>query len=869
MNIRKLSIAHVLIVFFVLIITLLGVDMEVNQYQVAKSEQMASLRLSLQVNAEQLRTALRLPEWNSDGREIDRNMESAMEDASLYAIVVKKGDGPPHVLARDKDWRPASGSIDFPKSEDLLVESRHIYYQNKPLGLVTLYATPKYVNEWLAKKWLVTVNAAVLRNLALLALLYALLWRIVLRPLQIIEQYAVAVSSGRADEFFAQSKPRFFGELESLRLSMRKMVALLDQRYEELQEEMRRRSESEACFQQLIHQLPLPLSLSSTEGKTEFLNDRFMSTYGYTLEDVPTVEDWWRLAYPEEDYRQMVKAAYRKHTAEKDLAATPVTMFERRVRCKDGAMRYVEIVGTRIGNTLLNLLHDVTPRRAAEGRLRQLSRALEQSPVSVAIMNTEGVIGYVNPRFTEMTGYSAAEAADRTAWEVLKSDDIEESDHAQILATLKEGGEWRSECRIRKKNRELFWASLSFSVITDDADCITHFLMVKEDITRNKQLTDQILRSQRMESIGTLAGGIAHDLNNILLPIMMGASILQARGPAKSDVEILAAMEEAAKRGADIISQLLTFARGAGGVRDPLKTAKVLEQVARIVRETFPKSIDVEASTAPDAWNVTGNLTQLHQVLLNLCLNARDAMPEGGRLELRGENAEIGSGFVSNLMDALPGRYVAFKVTDTGMGIPLEVREKIFEPFFTTKEFGKGTGLGLSTAVGIIKSHGGFMTLESELGKGTAFTFFIPATTEEPKPTLPTPSLAVPPPPPDIVLVVDDEKAVRTAVRLVLKRHGYDVEEAANGAEGLEIFQQNSQKIRLVITDALMPEMDGVTLAHELKKACSKLPILMMTGQTGEAQRLELKGIGVPTLYKPFNGSELITLIKESLGACD
>ena len=382
------------------------------------------------------------------------------------------------------------------------------------------------------------------------------------------------------------------------------------------------------------------------------------------------------------------------------------------------------------------------------------------------------------------------------------------------------------------------------------------------DITERKKLEQQFLRAQRMESIGTLASGLAHDLNNILTPIMMSAPVLRLGLSEKQREEIIDTIEMSAVRGAQIVKQVLTFGRGLDGEKHPLQVQALISEMVKMIGGTFPKDIIVESTIEPDLWMVLGDGTQLHQVLLNLCVNARDAMPDGGRLRLSAANLDIDASYASMLPDATPGPHVLVEVSDTGSGIPPEILERIFDPFFTTKEVGKGTGLGLSTVHGIIKNLGGLLNVISQAGKGTTFQVYLPAAPDQ-EPVAAAVSLGIPPTGHgELVLVVDDEPAITNAARTVLEAHGYRVLLATNGAEALTLFAQHSNNVAVVLTDVMMPLMNGVNLLRALRKIRQDVPVIASTGLGERAQLDKLEEMGVKTtLRKPYHSGVLLRTI--------
>ncbi len=386
------------------------------------------------------------------------------------------------------------------------------------------------------------------------------------------------------------------------------------------------------------------------------------------------------------------------------------------------------------------------------------------------------------------------------------------------------------------------------------------------DITERKKLEAQFLRAQRMESIGTLASGVAHDLNNILTPIMMSAPVLRMNISEESRGNIIDTIEMSAARGAQIVKQVLTFSRGLEGEMLPLQVEAVVSEVEQMIRSTFPKDITVECVIEPHLWLVLGDATQLHQVLLNLCVNARDAMPNGGTLRLSAANLDIDASYASMLPESAPGQHVLLEMSDTGSGIPPEILERIFDPFFTTKGVGKGTGLGLSTVHGIIKSHGGFLKVASELGKGTTFKVYLPAARDQ----VAVAGAAASAPPPtghgELVLVVDDEPAVINAAQTVLVANGYRVLLAADATEALVKFTEKSHDIAIVLTDIVMPVMDGVLFLRTLRQINPNIPVIASTGQSEQKQVAAMRSLGIESvLYKPYNAGTLLRTLHFAL----
>ena len=382
------------------------------------------------------------------------------------------------------------------------------------------------------------------------------------------------------------------------------------------------------------------------------------------------------------------------------------------------------------------------------------------------------------------------------------------------------------------------------------------------DLTERRKLEAQFLRAQRMESIGTLASGVAHDLNNILTPIMMSVAVLRLGLSADKRDSLCDTIETSAARGAQIVKQVLAFGRGLEGERHPLQVDMLITEMEQMIHSTFPKEVVLECLKGPDLRLVLGDATQIHQVLLNLCVNARDAMPDGGTLRLSATNLDIDASYASMLSDLAPGPHVLLEVSDTGSGIPPEVLERIFDPFFTTKEIGKGTGLGLSTVHGIVKSHGGLLKVVTALGKGTTFQIYLPAAPDQEAIADASASAPAPIGHGECVLVVDDEVAIANAAREVLESNGYRVLLANSATEALVLYTEHSQDVALVLTDIMMPGMNGVLLLRTLRKINPGVPVIASSGLCNQSQLDTMKSLGVDTvLHKPYNSNMLLRTI--------
>ncbi len=507
---------------------------------------------------------------------------------------------------------------------------------------------------------------------------------------------------------------------------------------------------------------------------------------------------------------------------------------------------------------------DISGRRQADERMREQAALLEQTTDAILVEELSGALSYWNQAAAKLYGLASDNTQGVDAASLMQDQD---PSHERLIAHALEEGGWSGEVRWRPPGTREPLRLDTRMVLTHDREGTPRaILLTQTDVTARRQSEEHILRTQRLESLGTLAGGIAHDLNNILTPILSNATLLREEALAPESAALLDDIEQAARRSAALVRQILTFARGAEGQRQPVAVVKVLDELRRFAAESFPRTITMDITSSEALPPIWGDETQLHQVLLNLMINARDAMPAGGHLRVHARLSDAPPGLLD---DARPQaqRYIAVDVVDTGEGVAPELQERIFEPFFTTKPMGSGTGLGLSTVMALVKAHHGITRLCSTRGEGSTFTIYLPVFEGE-ESTTSSELRAALRGQGELVLVVEDELAVREAVVRALKRGGYHVMSASQGHEALALFEHHHEAIGLVLTDLMMPMMSGLELAQALRQHKHPTRIAAMSGLIDASIQSKLSKLRIyHTLPKPFSTRELLSLVHRALDA--
>jgi PAS domain S-box-containing protein len=514
---------------------------------------------------------------------------------------------------------------------------------------------------------------------------------------------------------------------------------------------------------------------------------------------------------------------------------------------------------------VLICLEDITKSVRADEQIRSQAALLDITRDAILVRDFSDRIIYWNEGAHQLYGWPPDEAKKRTASELLQTADPFEASRA--LNAVQQHGEWTGELKQKSRTGQALTIQSRWTLMREADGKPKAILIVNNDITEKKKLESQLLRGQRLESIGTLASGLAHDLNNVLAPIMMAVQFIKDNAEDESLKACFQTLETCSRRGADIIRQVLMFARGVEGQRILINPKHLIQEMQRIARETFPRSIEVSTSIAKQPCILLGDATQIQQVIMNLCVNARDAMPQGGTLTIGLGRTELNETGARIHPKAKPGSYVVISVTDTGTGIAPELLDKIFDPFFTTKPLGQGTGLGLATVLGIAENHGGFVHLETQVGQGTKFLVHIPAAPNEAEANdvgaSGSESIRGNG---ELILIVDDEPAVRRLASAILVRQGYRTLTAADGHEGSTMFNQHRAEIRMVVSDVMMPQMDGPGMLRGMLQVQPGLKSIVITGLGEEHRIAEAKAAGATlVLHKPFTADQLLTHVRQLL----
>ena len=566
-------------------------------------------------------------------------------------------------------------------------------------------------------------------------------------------------------------------------------------------------------------------------------------------------------AYRRDD-RQVIESGHPKLLIE-ETQTTPagktITLLSSKLPLRDAQGEIIGVLGTYM---------DITERKEVEASRDRLAMAVEQAAETIVITDPEGTMLYVNPAFEKSTGYTIAEAIGQNP-RILKSGRQDAEYYRRMWDVLKRGETWSGHFINKRKNGTLYEEEATISPVRDAAGTIVNYVAVKRDVTHEVQLEAQFRQMQKMEAIGQLAGGVAHDFNNILAAIQIQSDLLKMDVLSSGQTELVEGISASIQRATDLTRQLLLFSRREVFQPGNLELNEVIATTTKMLKRMLGETIEMQLKLAATPLFLHADAGMLDQVLMNLCVNARDAMPNGGRVIIETAGVELDELAVAQSVLARPGSFVRLTVSDNGSGIAPEILPKIFEPFFTSKPVGKGTGLGLATVFGIIQQHQGWINVYSEVGQGTTFRIYLPRLAGNIVLKSASPMLAALRGGPETILLAEDDPALRVAVSKTLSQLGYRMLEAANGVKALEVWQEHRDEISLLLTDLVMPDgMNGKDLAQRLLQDNPKLKVIYMSGYSAEVVGRDFPlAEDVNFLTKPFPAHKLAQTIRDRLDA--
>jgi len=615
--------------------------------------------------------------------------------------------------------------------------------------------------------------------------------------------------------------------------------------------------------------MPLAIYISSgLEQSCEYLNSTFVNLFGYTLEEVPTVAQWWPKAYPDAAYRQSVADLWQQKVQKAIETQSDIEPMEAVVTCKDGSKKNILWGFVTLGEKNYTFGLDLTERKQSEASSRKLAQVVEQAGESIIITDKDGTIEYVNPAFTSLTGYAAEEVLGQNP-RILNSGRQTQVFYEKMWATILRGDVWQVKMIDRKKDGSLYPAMMTISPIRNETGDITHFVGLQQDLSENEELEQRFYQAQKMEALGTLVGGIAHEFNNALAGMTGNLYLVRTKTSNQPDVASkLDTIEKLAFRSAELIQNMLSFARKGIVQKTSFELASFTREIIKMHRVSLPENIrlDVVTDTPPMMIHWDANLLQ--QVVMNLINNARDACRDSTNpvISIRLNEFSADKAFLRRHPGIEAGGYACLSIQDNGIGIAADSLEHIFEPFFTSKEVGHGTGLGLSMAIGAVQTHHGCIEVESTQDEGSVFRLYLPLLEAEEHliSAVQKENTAVCGKG-ETILLADDEESILEVGKDVLEAMGYQVLVASDGQEAIELFKAHKTDIALIITDIMMPGLGGMQAVELIREIKPGMKAIFTTGYSKEEERLGHLHATETILHKPYGVEELSLLIRSQL----
>jgi len=688
------------------------------------------------------------------------------------------------------------------------------------------------------------------------------------------EQTAFIAKGNPCDEFEVKPSDRSIErEIEGLLVADEASRADMAVALQKLREEISVRQRTEHLlhvekvrFETLSENAPFGMVLVAKEGHFKYINRKFIELFGYDPSDVPDGRTWFRKAFPDPEYRHKAISAWVEDLKNFQLGEKRPSVFT--VTCKDGTEKVVSFIPVQLaaGENVMTC-EDITDRKRADESLRESEeryRSLVAHATDMIFITQDEIIKFPNPATPAITGYTVEELATQPYSRL-----IHPEDRKMVLDRYRRRLQGEDVLntytfRILTKAEEVLWVQLNAALVTWEGR--PGILCSLRDVTPQKKLEAQFVQAQKMEAVGILAGGIAHDFNNLLQAVLGYTEILLA-GESSRDLDFrqLHQIKRVALRGAELVQQLLTFSRKVQSNPRPMHLNQEIRQIEKLLKRTIPKMIEVELDLWEELWTVCADPVQIGQIIMNLAVNAKDAMPDGGKLLVATRNIILDEQFCKSHLGSTPGRYALLTLSDTGQGMAREALKHLFEPFFTTKDVGKGTGLGLPMVYGIVKSHGGYIECDSELGKGTTFKIYLPAEEqavelEEPQQKKKLEGGT------ETILLVDDEETLRNLGEAVLTRYGYRVQSASDGETALEIYRVQQEKFHMVLLDLIMPGMGGLKCLEQLLTINPDVKVVITTGYSPDGPTEAVLEKGAKKLItKPYASAELLRVVREVL----